>query len=192
MRPSQRSSKIPIDPAQPSPIGPRRDFEGMERRRRQAAAMFRRGERQVDIARAFGVTRQAVNGWYQQWREGGLEALKKADRAGRPRLLTPAQLRKVENALLQGAIANAYPTELWTLRRVAEVIEAKTGVAYHPGHVWRILRRLGWSRQKPARRAVERDQEKIDTWVKERWPDLKKGSSEGEPGSSSRTRAASR
>jgi len=73
-----------------------------------------------------------------------------------------------------------------------EVIEIKTGVRYHEGHVWRVLRGLGWTRQKPARRAVERDQEKIETWVKERWPELKKTPLPGAPGSSSRTRVASR
>jgi transposase len=85
-----------------------------------------------------------------------------------------------------------YSTELWTLRRVAEVIERTTGVAYHQGHVWRLLRGLGWSRQKPARQAAERNRDAIEAWVKERWPDLKRGPSESEPGSSSRTKAVSR
>ncbi len=72
--------------------------------------------------------------------------------------------------LLKGARANGYGTELWTLQRVAEVIAKVTSVHYHPGHVWKILRGLGWTRQKPARRAAERDQEAIETWVRERWP----------------------
>jgi transposase len=59
---------------------------------------------------------------------------------------------------------------MWTLARVGEVIEAETGVVYHPSHVWRILRLMGWSRQRPARRAVERDDEAIARWVKEDWP----------------------
>ncbi len=72
--------------------------------------------------------------------------MKKAPRTGRPPQLTGAQLRRVEQALLKGARANGYSTELWTLRRVAEVIERMTGVDYHPGHVWRILRGPGWTR----------------------------------------------
>ena len=66
-------------------------------------------------------------------------------------------------------------TDVWTLPRVAEVIERITGVAYHPGYVWYILRdQLGWSWQRPARQAVERDDEAIEHWVKQRWPQLKK------------------
>ena len=75
-----------------------------------------------------------------------------------------------------GAEANGYPNDLWTLARVAEVIERVSGVAYHPHHVWRILReQLGWSWQRPARQAVERNDEAIHDWVKKRWPQLKKG-----------------
>jgi len=121
-----------------------------------------------------------------------MPALKKAPRAGRPPLLSATQLRQIERALLRGARAHGYPTELWTLRRVAEVVERTTGVRYHPGHVWKILRGLGWSRQNPARQAVERDKEKIEAWVKERWPELKKGSNKSAAGSSSRTRVVSR
>ena len=175
-----------------APTRPRRDRTALESRRRRAAALFRGGLSQADVARALEVSRQSVSRWYEQWRQGGEPALKQAPRAGRPALLSGAQLRAVEKALLKGAVAFGYPNELWTLRRVAEVIEIKTGVRYHEGHVWRVLRGLGWTRQKPARRAVERDQEKIETWVKERWPELKKTPLPGAPGSSSRTRVASR
>jgi transposase len=89
--------------------------------------------------------------------------------------LSPGQLAEVEAALAKGPRANGFATELWTLARVAEVIERVSGVRYHPGHVWRVLReQLGWSRQRPARRAVERDDEAIDQWVRERWPQVKK------------------
>lgn len=171
---------------------PRRDRDALETRRRRAAALFRKGVSQADVARAVEVSRQSVSRWYEQWRQGGATALKQAARAGRPSLLSAVQLQAVEKALLKGAVAYGYPNELWTLRRVAEVIEIKTGVRYHEGHVWRVLRGLGWSRQKPARRAVERDQEKIETWVKESWPDLKKRPPSATPGSSSKTSPASR
>jgi transposase len=88
----------------------------------------------------------------------------------------------VARTLAKGAEANGYVTDLWTLPRVAEVIERMTGVAYHPGHVWYIVRdRLGWTWQRPARQAVERDDEAIEHWVQQRWPQLKK-----EPGASTR------
>ena len=104
----------------------------------------------------------------------GVQALKKAPLTGRPPQLTAAQLGRVERELLKGARANGYSTELWTLQRVGEVIARVTEVSYHPGHVWKVLRKLDWTRQRPARRAAERDEEAIDTWVRERWPELKK------------------
>lgn len=154
--------------------------------------MFKQGMKQADVARALGVSRQSVSRWHRTWRKGGMNLLKRADRTGRPTQLTAVQLKQIERALLRGAVANGYPTELWTLRRVAEVIARLTAVSYHQGHVWRVLRGMGWSRQKPARRAVERDQEKIDAWVRDEWPALKRGPKRGEPGSYSRTRAVSR
>jgi transposase len=92
------------------------------------------------------------------------------ERAGRLPRLSPEQLATVEARLLEGALKSGYATELWTLKRVAEVIERETRVSYHQGQVWRLLRQLGWSRQKPARRAAERNQEAITAWVKESWP----------------------
>jgi transposase len=80
--------------------------------------------------------------------------------------------------LIKGAEANGYPNDVWTLQRVAEVIERVTGVAYHPAHVWYLLRHgLQWSWQRPARRATERNDEAIHQWVTKRWPQLKKGQS---------------
>jgi len=70
-------------------------------------------------------------------------------------------------------------------------IEKITGVTYHPGHVWKVLRSMGWSRQRPARKAAERDDEAIEQWVNERWPRVKKTLGPGTHGSSSKTRAGS-
>jgi len=76
--------------------------------------------------------------------------------------------------LQRGPPAAGYPTELWTLKRMAEVIEKKFGVRYHPGHVWRLLASLGWSCQKPERRARESDEAAIERWRRERWAHIKK------------------
>ncbi len=172
-------------------VPPRRDFAAMEARRMRAADLFAQGEIQADIARELGVTHQTVSDWHERWLVGGRQALKGAGRAGRLPKVSPAELAKVERALERGPRANGFPTDLWTLARVAEVIESVTGVRYHPGHVWRVLRQMGWSRQRPARRAVERDDEAIERWVNERWPRVKKTPGSGVRGSSSRTRAAS-
>jgi transposase len=171
----------------------RRDFEGMEDRRKRAARMFQRGVPQADVARELGVSRQSVSRWHADWQRGGTTALKAAGRAGRMPRLTEAQLGKVDRALRHGPRVHGFATDLWTLDRVAAVIEAETGVRYHPGHVWKLLRdKLGWSRQRPARRAVERDDEAIARWVAEKWPRVKRGPAGAGRGSSSRTNRGSR
>ena len=157
----------------------------------RAADLFSRGVVQAEIARELEVSHQTVSDWHEKWRQGGRTALKAAGRAGRLPKVSATELAKVEKALRRGAKANGYPTDLWTLQRVAEIIERVTGVQYHRGHVWRVLRQMGWSRQRPARRAIERDDEAIERWVNERWPRLKKTPGAGGRGSSSRTKADS-
>ena len=171
--------------------GARRDFDAMERRRKRAAQLFRQGKTQAEVVRELGVSRQSVSRWYADWKSGGVQALRGAGRAGRLPLLDEADLKRVARQIKKGPLANGYPTDMWTLVRVGEVIEAETGVSYHQSHVWRILRQMGWSRQRPARRAVERDDEAIARWVKEDWPRVKKTPGAEGPGSASRTRVGS-
>ncbi len=76
--------------------------------------------------------------------------------------------------LLRGAVRCGYPTDLWTTRRVAELIRKRVGVDYHPNHLWRLLQALGWSCQKPATRARERNEVAIAHWKRYRWPHIKK------------------
>jgi transposase len=148
----------------------------MEQRRMRAVDLFEQGVIPAEIARQVGVSHQIVSDWRTVWRQSGRDALRAAGRAGRRPKLTSEQLAEVEVALAKGAAANGYPTDLWTLPRVAEVIERLSGVSYHPGHVWYILRdQLTWTRQRPARRAVERNDAALAGWAKQRWPQLKKG-----------------
>jgi transposase len=157
-------------------VRPRRDFAAMEKRRMRAVDLFEQGVRPAEIARQLGVCHQIVSDWRAAWRRSGRDALRAAGRAGRLPKLRPEELAKIETALAKGAQAHGYPNDLWTLKRVAEVIERMTGVAYHPAHVWYLLRQgLKWSWQRPARRATERNEEAIRRWVKTRWPQLKKG-----------------
>lgn len=105
------------------------------------------------------------------------------------RKLSDEQLVEVEAELSKGPRANGFATEMWTLARVSEVIERVTGVRYSVTQTWTILRdRLGWSRQRPARRAAERDEATIEEWVKTEWPRIKKGPDSEGPGSASRTK----
>jgi transposase len=107
--------------------------------------------------------------------------------------LSAAQLAQVEQALLAGTMANGFDTDLWTPERVAVVITQLTGVRYHPSHVWVILRRrLGWTMQRPERRASERDEQAITRWMQHQWPRIKKGPARNRPGLSSSTNRPSR
>jgi transposase len=156
-------------------VRPRRDFAAMEERRMRAADMFEQGVIPAEIARQVGVSHQIVSDWRAAWRRSGRDGLRAAGRAGRLPKLNRDQLAQVEVELAKGAAANGYLNDLWTLKRVAEVIERVTGVSYHPARVWYILRQgLNWSWQRPARRAIERNDEAIQRWVKRRWPQLKK------------------
>ena len=162
-------------------------FGGSARR-----AFFAGGQKtQGAIARLLAVSRQSVMRWYHAWRASGRAGLKAAGRAGRRPRLASRQLAAIETALRCGPVAAGFTTTLWTLPRVAVVIERVTGIRYHPGHVWRILGRLDWTLQRPAKRAKERNDAAIQHWVDVRWPAVKKTLAAAAPGSSSRTRAAS-
>ena len=164
----------------------------LEARRFEAAQLFTQGTSQAAVMRRLRVSRQTAHRWYHLWRRRGREGLKAAGRLGRKRRLDARQLARVERALLRGPQRHGFPTDLWTLPRVATVIERLTGVHYHAGHVWYILRGLQWSLQRPTRQARERDESAIRHWVAERWPRVKKTPGVGGPGSSSRTKAGSR
>jgi transposase len=146
----------------------------LEQRRRTAARLLEQGMMPIRVAEALGVSPAAVTRWKQAWQKGGDKGLAaKPHPGGRPRL-RPAQLRRLAKLLLKGPVQHGYSTELWTLERVAEVIAMNFGVEYHPGHVWKILRAMRWTCQKPERRARERDEEAIARWRREDWPRIKK------------------
>ncbi|MBI3698759.1 MAG: winged helix-turn-helix domain-containing protein [Acidobacteria bacterium] len=166
----------------------------MEQRRKRAARLFAAGKMILAaIARELQVSRQSISRWYEAWKGGGAGSLRGAGRAGRKPKLDKKQLQVVDKALRQGARAHGFSTDLWTLPRVASVIEGLTGVHYHPGHVWKILgAAMYWSLQRPAKQAKERNEEARRQWVAERWPAVKKTPSTERRGSFSRTKAASR
>jgi transposase len=155
--------------------GERRDLAVLEQRRMHAAELFEAGLIPAEIARRVGVRHQIVSQWRKAWRQGGRDALRSGGPVGRKSRLTPEQLQVVTSALVAGAVAFGYSTDVWTLPRVAEVIQRVTGVSYHPRYVWYLLRQqLQWTWQRPARRAIERDDNAIHDWVQQQWPHLKK------------------
>jgi transposase len=151
-----------------------RDHAVLEKRRKKAGKLFAKDCSAPDVARRLGVARQVAYRWKDAWDRGGNEALASKGPAGPKPKLTVEQTRQVTEALLAGPVAQGYKTALWTLPRVASLIEDLTGVGYHPGHVWRLLGASGFSCQRPERRAVERDEKAIRRWQRVDWPVLKK------------------
>src|SRR4029453_13686393 len=113
--------------------------------------MFARGKRQVDVVTELGVSAQTASRWHRAWQGQGRGGLAGGGGAGRRRKPADEQLAGAEAGLREGPRANGFPTEMWTLARVTEVIERVTGVRYSQAQTWAVLReRLGWSRQRPA------------------------------------------
>ena len=152
----------------------RSDYGTEQQRRVGAAALFRKGCSQAQVARQLGVSRQTTSRWHAVWEAGGKKALAGAGRTGRKCSLTGDELCRLEAILLAGAPARGYETDLWTLKRITQVIRCEFGVSYHPGHVWKVLRQLGWTCQRPERKARERNEDAIKRWVRYRWPRIKK------------------
>jgi transposase len=148
-----------------------RDRQAFEHVRMQAGALFAAGHSQAQVARTLGVARQVVSRWHAHWQATGLAGLRSAGPTGPAPRLSDAQLAAIDRALKQGARAHGFDTDHWTLERITTVIERLTGVAYHPGHTWKLLRhRMGYRLLRPARRAVERDERAIARWAAEDWP----------------------
>jgi transposase len=163
------------------------DLKALEQRRRQAAAMFGKGATQAEVARAFGVSPQTASRWQADLEQGGLRGLRASPRSGRPAQLTAQQRQQLQQLILAGAVAAGYDNDLWTLKRIRELIERRFGVRYHRSHVHRLVRSLGLTPQRPARVAVERDQARIARWVAKEWPLLVQTPIRAERGCASKT-----
>jgi transposase len=146
----------------------------LEARRLKAWKLLREGVAPVDVARRIGVDRRSVRRWRAQGEHGGRRALAGRPSPGRPPRLDEEQRGQLVAWLLGGAEASGFTTPLWTCPRVAEVIRRRFKVRYHVDHVGRLLRGLGFSPQKPERRARERDEAEIQRWVRVEWPRVKK------------------
>jgi transposase len=148
------------------------------RRRLRAGRMLLAGKTPAQTAEAVGVARQTVYTWKALLDEGGIDALRAMPTRGRPARLEDDQLQALGRALLDKPTQHGFGTELWTLKRVGVLIERMYGVKYGQTQIWRILGGLGFSVQKPERRAIERDEQAVQTWKRKTWPALKKKPSE--------------
>jgi transposase len=143
-------------------------------RRQRAWEWNQQGWKQTAIAAALGVTPGAVSQWLKRARTQGVEALRGHPAAGPTPRLTADQRAQIPALLARGAPAWGVVGEVWTCKRVAEVIRRTFGVAYHPAHVYKLLSRLEHRFQRPVDRATQRDEDAIAAWWRDRWPTLKK------------------
>jgi transposase len=146
----------------------------LEQRRRRAMTLLEQGLAPVIVARRLGVDRRSVRRWKAAVRRQGPGALAARRAPGRPPKLTARHRHRLEQSLLAGAQAAGFDSDLWTCPRVAQLIRQRFGIGYHVDHWGRLLRSLGWSPQRPERRARERDEEEIRRWIKAEWPRIKK------------------
>ena len=170
---------------------PRGSAKVLAARRRRALKLLDEGLSLNEVARRLGCPASSVMRWRDKRIREGDGVYEVQTSPGRPPGLTDAQKRQLAEMLLSGAMACGYPTELWTTARVAKLIEREFGVRYHRDHVGRILHGIGFSCQKPDRRALERDEARIERWKKEEWPRIKKTPKTWAPTSSSSTNRAS-
>lgn len=151
----------------------------LEARRRRAVKLLDEGWKVKDVAAAVGASRQSVT----KWRElAGARGEKARALAAKPQhvpqcRLSGPQLTQLKRRLKAGPRKAGFATNLWTLARVAELVEREFGVSYHPCHLGRLLHTLGLSCQKPQRRSKEQDPGMVKAWREKPWSAIKKGGS---------------
>ena len=147
----------------------------LETRRRLAGRLLLDGRKIGEVMEIVGVSESSVKRWKRALKQGGMEALKAKPHPGPTPRMNAGQKRRMLRLLVAGPIKAGYRNDLWTCSRVAELIAKKLQVFYHPCHVWKILRSLGWTSQKPEQQAREADDDAIARWRKRDWPRIKRG-----------------
>jgi transposase len=149
-------------------------LEEAVKRRVRAARLLQAGHTPPQVAAMVGAPRQTVYRWRDVLLSEGMDALRDMSQGGRPARLDAQALGQLQLALLEGPAAQGFDTPLWTIKRVRALVERQFGVKYSEVHIWRLLGQLGFSSQKPDRRALERDDGVVEHWKKRTLPSLKK------------------
>ena len=160
-------------------------------RRRLAVALLGNRVTLAETAGLLEVSMSSVKRWKKAFQQGGDAALEIKRPPGARSRLTSAERDRLRQIVIAGPLAAGFANDLWTCRRVADVIEREFGVVYHADHVGRILHELGFSPQKPQCRARERDEAAIERWRREDWPRIKKRGADGKLPSPFSTKPAS-
>lgn len=145
-----------------------------EFRRLRAIELYNGGMKAVRIAEVLGVTRGAVSQWLKRYREQGIDSLYHHERVKRPGKLPQIQIEELTRMLLQGAENFGYTGDVWTGSRIRDLIEIKFGVKFSVRHVQRLMKKMGWTPQKPVTFASQKNMEEVQLWREQRWPDIKK------------------
>lgn len=159
----------------------------LEARRRRAWALLAQDWSLHAVARRLGCAPSSVMRWRDAVARDGVAGLQVRPSPGRPPKLSAKQQRRLVKLLAAGPLAQGYRTDLWTTPRIAELIQARFQVSYHPDHVGRLLHQWGWTPQKPERRALQRDDAAIARWKQRDWARVKKTPRGWAPTSSSST-----
>lgn len=147
----------------------------MEERRLEGGRLLKAGKlSQAEIARQLGVSRVTVSDWAKIVKAKGIRGLRKRKATGSQSKLNSMQKQKLKYMLDRGALANGFPTDRWTLERVRQLIQQKFEITYHPNYLNRLLRKLGFSPQKPLPQAIEQEKELVQAWLQRDWPRIKK------------------
>ncbi|KIQ67330.1 transposase [Kitasatospora griseola] len=158
----------------------------------RAAELFEQSVKAPEVARRLRVSPKSVYQWHQLWREGGVQALASRGPSGSRCRLPPRCLEKLAVFLEQGPAAHGWvEDQVWTAARVATLIGRKFHITYSVSGATRLMHRLGFSPQVPARRVAERDEQAVTAWKEATWEEVKELGRLAGATSASRTRQAS-
>jgi len=153
----------------------------LEHRRRRAVRLLHQGRTYRSVAQELHASLSSVVRWHQSYRKHGRGGLHPTPHTGRPALLSDQQKKTLVRILVHGPLAAGYATDLWTLKRIGQVVQKHFHRRYCTSNLWKLMGGLGWSCQKPQKKARERREAAIRYWKQHVWPHIKKGRSAWSP-----------
>ena len=146
----------------------------LHQRRLQSKKLRQAGYSKAEVARRIGAHRSSIGRWDITYQQKGKAALQPRPIPGRPAKLSGSESKRLTQRLAKGSLSFGYASEYWTLARIRCLIQKQFHVSYKSNGIWYLLQRLGWSCQRPQRRAAQRDEESIRRWKRYVWPQIKK------------------
>lgn len=144
----------------------------LEHLRMQAIKLWKKDKKVKDIAENFGVTLSAVYEWIKDYKRGGITALKKRKAKGAEPKLSVKEVKKLVEMIGKTADIYGFDSPLWNCKNIRQLILEKFKKSLHFSNVWRLLKKLGLSPQKPKRQAKERDEKEVKAWIDKEWPKI--------------------